>query len=204
VLAPQVRHRVKRQQRHPGRQRQRDHRSRRLQDRRAFPPARCDELGRCEAGQARDEQDDHVGEGKKKPLDRPRDGAEHDADAGMIAAPVRHGPADERQDREGEPRHLVGPQKGMLQERARQHVGEHENELAEQRQREQSVGRHVETAPDRARRRSHVERAGFCLEEPALRHRTMSSPELRPAQPSRRSSIVFLPDRRPPCASGSR
>ncbi len=50
---------------------------------------------------------------------------------GMLAPPIGDGAADERHDRQGQPGDLVRPQKRVLEEDARQDIGQHEREFDE-------------------------------------------------------------------------
>ena len=111
MFAPDARGRIERHQRHADGKRQCDQRGRRLQDRRALGPACGDELDRGDADQSADEEDDDVGERKADALDPSRDEVEDEADLRMVAPPIRHGAADESQDRQHQPGDFVRPQK---------------------------------------------------------------------------------------------
>ena len=65
----------------------------------------------------------------------PRGGkpAQDHPDEGVIAPPIGDRAADERQDRQRQPRDLVGPQEGMLEIDARGDIGQHQHEFAQQR-----------------------------------------------------------------------
>ena len=110
MFAPDARGRVERHQGHADRKRECDQRGRRLQDRRALSPACGDELDRGDADQPADEEDDDVGERKADSLDRSRDEVENEADLRVVAPPIGHGAADERQDRQHQAGDLVRPQ----------------------------------------------------------------------------------------------
>ena len=152
-MAQQVVGGEQRKQRHAERQRQCDQRRRELQDRREFAPARRDELRGGETGQTDDEQHDDIGQHQAGALDRRCGKVEQDANEGVVAAAIGDGAADERQDRQSQPRGLVGPQKRVPEIHAVKNIGEHEAELAEQGDDDEALGERLDGAYRRMLRR---------------------------------------------------
>ena len=64
----------------------------------------------------------------------------------MLAPSIGDRAADERHDRQGQPRRLVRPQKRLLEEAARHDIGQHERELEEQRGDDERFGQPVRNA----------------------------------------------------------
>ena len=146
MIAPEIDRGIEHEQRHADRQRRGDQRRRHLQHRRQLTPARGEEFDGDEAGDPGDEQHDDIGERKAAAFAAVRKPAEDDPDEGVIAPPVGDRAADERQDRQRQPRNLVGPQEGVVEKQPRHHVRQHQHEFAEQGRHDQAFGGAIDQA----------------------------------------------------------
>ena len=119
-------------ERHADGKRQGDQPGWNLQDRRALGPTRGDKLNRDDPDQSGDEENHDVGERKADALDPCRDEVQDEADLRVIAPSIGDGAADERENRQDQPRDFVGPEKRFVEDEPRQNVGKHKKEFAEQ------------------------------------------------------------------------
>ncbi len=146
MIAPEIDRGIEHEQRHAGRQRRGNQRRRQLEDRRQLIPARGQEFDGDKTGDPGDEQHDDIGKRKAAAFAAIREPAQDDPDEGVIAPPVGDRAADERQDRQREPRDLVGPQEGVVEKQPRHHVGKHQQKFAEQRRHDQAFGGAIDQA----------------------------------------------------------